>query len=52
MKRKKTLIIEEQGCLVRMVHQDRVEKARAEALENKEMEALSRCKYGRVKTAR
>jgi DNA-binding transcriptional ArsR family regulator len=42
MKQKKTQVVEEQGCLVRMVHQDRVEKARAEALENKELEALSR----------
>lgn len=42
MKRNKTQIIEEQGCLVRMVHQDRVDRARAEALENKELGALSR----------
>ncbi|HPJ94758.1 MAG TPA: metalloregulator ArsR/SmtB family transcription factor [Deltaproteobacteria bacterium] len=29
-------------CQVRMVHQDRVDKARSEALERKELEALSR----------
>ena len=42
MERKKTRTIEEQGCLVRMVHRDRVEKGRTEALETKELEALSR----------
>ncbi len=42
MTQEKNRIIENEVCRVRMVHQNRVEKARAEALGRKELEALSR----------
>ena len=42
MSRKKIKVMEHELCQVRMVHQDRVDKAKAEALERKELEALSR----------
>ncbi|HHO76336.1 MAG TPA: transcriptional regulator [Deltaproteobacteria bacterium] len=42
MGRKKAIIINEKGCSVRMVHQDRVIKARDEAIESRELDTLSR----------
>lgn len=42
MKENKEQDSEDQGCTVRMVHQDRVDRARAEALGARELEALSR----------
>ena len=42
MSRKKIKVMESEVCQVRMVHQDRVDKAKNEALERKELEALSR----------
>jgi len=37
---KRAQIIEEEGCQVRVVHLDRVARARAEAVEDREMERL------------
>jgi DNA-binding transcriptional ArsR family regulator len=42
MKIKKPQTTTEPRCQVRMVHHDRVERARSEALESRELEALSR----------
>jgi DNA-binding transcriptional ArsR family regulator len=42
MSQKKIKVMEHEVCQVRMVHQDRVDKARSEALERKELVALSR----------
>lgn len=42
MEKKDSQTTEDSGCQVRMVHQDRVDRARAEALESRELEALSR----------
>lgn len=42
MSRKRAHIINENGCSIRMVHQDRVDQARTEAIIGRELEALSR----------